>query len=243
MTDLRRDLEARRTDCSVLSENLFDAAAPFYDAWYEMPLGRLVDELEMDLIYGLAAPVAGERALDVGTGTGHFAFDLARRGLKVTGVDISGAMLNVARAKGESVALVTADAGDLPFEDSSFDLVLSVTNLEFVSQPEKALSEMWRVTCPGGRMVVAVLNAWSPWARARQREALEQDTPFRYAHFFAPREFVGKLRHYGPTRWNSSVFITPGGRGQRLAWALERTGRLVLRPFGALLVGRVSKMG
>jgi len=243
MNDLRRDLEARRTDSSGASENPFDAAAPFYDAWYEMPVGRLVDELEKDLIYGLAAPAAGERALDVGTGTGHFAFDLAQRGLKVTGVDISDAMLDVARAKGSRVTLVTADAGELPFADSSFDLVLSVTTLEFVPRPEKALSEMWRVTCPGGRMVVAVLNVWSPWARARQREALEQDTPFRYAHFFAPPEFIKMLRHYGPTRWSSSVFISPGGRGQRLAWALERTGRLLLRPFGALLVGRVSKMG
>jgi len=243
VTNLRRDLEAKHVSYARTGENPFEAAAPFYDAWYEMPLGRLVDKLEKDLIYGLAAPAAGERVLDVGTGTGHFAFDLARRGLKVTGADISGAMLDVARGKGEGVDLVTADAGELPFADSSFDLALSVTTLEFVSRSEKVLSEMWRVTCPGGRMVVAVLNAWSPWARARHREALEQDTPFRYAHFYAPREFVRMLRRFGPTRWSSSVFIAPGGRGQRLAWALERTGRLLLRPFGALLVGRVSKMG
>lgn len=243
MSGLRRELETRRLSSRGRSENPFDAAAPFYDAWYEMPLGRLVDELEKDLIYGLAAPVAGERALDVGTGTGHFAFDLAERGLDVTGVDISKAMLGVARTRGTTAALIVADAAELPFADASFGLVLSVTTLEFVSQPERTLSEMWRVTHSGGRMVVAVLNAWSPWARARRREALEQDTPFRHARFYAPREFVSMLRSYGPTHWSSSVFIAPDGRGQRFAWALERTGRLLCRPFGALLVGRVEKMG
>ena len=243
MTDLRRELEAHRVDSTGRGENPFDAVAPFYDAWYEMDLGRLVDELEKDLIYRLADVAVGERALDVGTGTGHFAFDLARRGLKVTAVDTSEPMLEVARAKEGTVTLIPADAGELPFADSSFDLVLSVTTLEFVSRPGRALSEMWRVTRPRGRLVVAVLNAWSPWARARQREALEQDTPFRQARFYTPREFVTMLHRYGPTQWSSSVFISPGGRGQRLAWALERAGRCLLKPFGALLVGRVSKMG
>jgi len=243
MKSLRQDLEARRAAPLEQTGNPFDGAAPFYDEWYEMPLARAVDAFEKDLIYKLALPLAGEKVLDVGTGTGHFAFDLARRGLRVTGVDSSEAMLDVARAKGRDATFVHADAADLPFADASFDLVLSVTTLEFVPAPQKALSEMWRVTRPGGRMVVAVLNAWSPWARARQREAIQQDTPFRYAHFYAPGELLAMLRWYGPVRWNSSVFISPGGRGLRLGWALERAGRLLLRPFGALLVGRVSKMG
>ena len=225
------------------SERAFDLVAPFYDSWFETPLGRVVDELEKDLLYRLARPKAGERALDVGTGTGHFAFDLAAKGLQVVGVDISRPMLASARAKGPAVRLVLADAAELPLADDSFDLTLAVTTLEFVARPDEALAEMWRVTRPGGRLVVGVLNALSPWAWARRLEARRRETPFSHARFYRPGEFVRALRRFGEVRWSSSVFIAPNGWGLGRAWTLERFGRRHLRPFGALLVGRVIKMG
>jgi len=89
--------------------------------------------------------------------------------------------------------------------------------------------------------VVAVLNALSPWAWARQRESKVQETPFSHARFFYPWEFVRLLSSLGPVTWNSSTFIGPHGAGQHWAWPLERTGRALCKPFGALLVGRVTK--
>lgn len=217
------------------------ALAASYDSWFETPMGWVVDRLEKRLIYRLARPRAGESALDVGTGTGHFACDLATRGLRVTGYDSSAAMLQVARAKDLGVHWQQGEAESLPFADGSFDLVLSVTTLEFVRDSDLALAEMYRVTAPGGRMVVAVLNALSPWAKARQREAAQQETPFRYAHFFTPAEFVTALRRFGRPRWNSSVFFLPSGLGMGLADLLEFLGRALCRGYGALLVGRVDK--
>ncbi len=241
------------------SERAFDAVAGLYDAWFDVPLGRTVDELEKDLLYRLAGlrPVQsrprdsgtpemaglrnGERGLDVGTGTGHFAFDLAAQGLTVVGVDLSAPMLAVARAKGSDAHLLQSNAAALPLATASFDLVLSVTALEFVADPEQAVDEMWRVVRPSGRLVVGVLNALSPWAWARHRESTTQETPFSHAHFFQPWEFVRLLRRLGPVTWSSSVFIGPNGRGLRWAWGLERAGRALCKPFGALLVGRVTK--
>ena len=129
----------------------------------------------------------------------------------------------------------------LPLASESLDRVLSVTALEFIDQSQQALSEMWRVVRPGGRLVVGVLNAWSPWAWTRRRESQDQETPFSNAHFYRPCEFVTALRRLGPVTWSSSVFVGPGGQGLRWAWRLERVGRVLLKPFGALLVGRVIK--
>jgi len=223
------------------SERAFDAVASLYDTFFDTPLGRTVDALEKDLLYGLARPQRGERALDVGTGTGHFAADLVSRGLRVIGADLSGPMLAQARRKGTRAHWVRGDAVKLPLASGSFDLVLSVTALEFVARPEAAVQEMWRMVRPGGKLVIGVLNACGPWAWARRRETRARETPFSHARFLSSREFVGLLRQLGPLEWSSSVFVGPGGQGLRHAWWLERLGRRWLKRYGALLVGRVEK--
>lgn len=223
------------------------AVATAYDSWFDMPLGRLVDALEWALIERLCRPQAGEVALDVGTGTGHFALRLVRRGLRVVGYDRSAEMLEVARKKSEAQSLAEGivwrqgQAEQLPFADGSFHLVLCVTALEFVGDRGRALDEMWRVTAPGGRMVVAVLNAEGPWGRFYRRQAQLDKTPFRYAHFFTAGELIGALKRYGAPRWNSAVFFGPHGPAWRLAWLLEWLGQHLARARGTLLVGRVDK--
>jgi len=218
-----------------------DETASSYDIWFEMPLGKAMDDLQKALIYHLARPQPGESALDMGTGTGHYACDLASRGLRVVGYDSSEAMLRVARAKDSPVIWQRGEAEVLPFTDNSFDLVLSVTTLEFVDDPARALSEMFRVVAPGGRLVVAVLNATSAWGKSYIREALQQNTPFRHAHLYTPNEFVRALSVHGQVHWNSSGFFTPSGRGARFANLLESIGQAFCRGRGALLVGRIDK--
>lgn len=218
-----------------------DVLASEYDAWFSTPVGQVADRLEKALVYRLAQPRSGESALDVGTGTGHWACDLARRGLRVTGCDSSEAMLRVARATGENVIWQQAEAEALPYPSDSFDLVLSVTALEFVRDPTRALDEMWRVVAPRGRLVVAVLNANSSWGWTYKRVAERQDTPFRHARFFSPAEFVAMLSRYGRLRWNSSVFFDPSGRDLAFADFWEKLGQTFCRGRGALLAGRVDK--
>jgi ubiquinone/menaquinone biosynthesis C-methylase UbiE len=223
------------------SERAFDSVAEAYDGWYATTLGAVVDSLERDLLYQIARPRAGETALDVGTGTGHFALDLTRLGLTAVGLDLSKPMLEVARSKEAGLCLLRGDASRLPLVGGRFNLVLSVTALEFIAERGAALREMWRVVRPGGRLLVAALNAWSPWAWKRHLEARRTNSPFCHAHFFQPSEFVSMLQQFGPVKWSSSVFIGPSGEGMRWAWALERFGRRFVRRFGALLVGEVAK--
>ncbi len=216
--------------------NPFDELAPFYDAWFALPLGAQVWALERRLLLRLAGPQPGERALEVGIGTGHFARAMVEAGLQVAGVDLSLPMLREAARKGLPAGLVRADARALPLAGEWFDLVYTVTMLEFVPEPERAIAAMWAAVRPGGRLVVAVLNAWSPWARRKA-------PPYDRACFFSPAALRQLLGRYGRVQWGSTVFFLPDGRLRRHSDSLEALGRWCLRPFGAFLVARVQKKG
>lgn len=230
---------------------LFDHHAAGYDRWYETPLGRVVDRLETELFMRMADPRPGERALDAGCGTGRLCGRLAQRGLAVVGVDVSAAMLETARrwtANQPGVDLVRADMQSLPFPSGGFDLVCAFTALEFVTVPETALRELWRQVRPRGRLVVAALNAYGAWARHRRRAAARGGGGLTaQARFFHPWELKAMLQKAtGEERvqWASTVFIPPrsGAALIGLSPAVDRLGRLFLRPFGALLVMRVDKI-
>lgn len=242
------------------------AHADEYDAWYETPLGAAMDRAQKRLVWRLARPQAGETALDVGTGTGNYACELARLGLQVVGRDPSEAMLAKARAKGCAVTWEQGSAEHLPYEDGRFDLVLSVTALEFMANAERALDEMWRVTARGGRLVVGTLNRASAWGELYAELARDEDSAFYGARLYTPVQFLALLARLGRERqqgggraarrtaarersvqrvrleWGSAGFLPPTGRGVAWAGLLEAWGRRLRRDRGALLVGRVDKL-
>lgn len=110
-------------------------------------------------------PTAGERVLDLATGTGWGSRVIAQRfpGARVTGVDIAEQMLEHASAAasrlGLPIAYLHGDAEQLPFADAQFDAVISTFGVMFASRPEVAAREVARVVKPGGRLVLAT---WPP---------------------------------------------------------------------------------
>lgn len=172
-----------------------------YDAWYETPLGRLSDRLEKKLVFSLIEIRAGEKALDVGCGTGNYTIELAKRGADVVGIDSSEYMLTFARQKVKKerlkANLQVADALNLPFPDQSFDLIVSNGLLCFLKEPGKALAEMNRVLKPEGRLIIGVLNRWSPWALFRRIKGLFKDTIYNQAHFMSPPELERIIKKAG----------------------------------------------
>ena len=108
-----------------------------------------------------AAP--GCRLLDVGCGSGQLALMAAKDGLRVTGVDIASNWVERARARAQAEDLVVrfeeADAEALPFEDASFDVVVSLIGAMFAPRPDVVAKELLRVCEPGG--TIAMAN-WTP---------------------------------------------------------------------------------
>jgi len=120
-----------------------------------LPLGpRLVGALDLD---------ATTRVLDVAAGTGNAALPAAQRGAQVTASDLTPELLDNGRARAEAEGLelewVPADAEDLPFEDESYDVVMSSIGVMFAPHHQAAADELVRVCRPGGTIA---LLCWTP---------------------------------------------------------------------------------
>jgi demethylmenaquinone methyltransferase/2-methoxy-6-polyprenyl-1,4-benzoquinol methylase len=102
----------------------------------------------------LARVGPGSRALDVATGTGDLALELSRRGAEVTGMDFAPAMLEIARGKAPGLTFEEGDALALRYPDGEFDAVTVGFGARNFADLDRGLSEMARVTKPGGRVVV-----------------------------------------------------------------------------------------
>jgi demethylmenaquinone methyltransferase / 2-methoxy-6-polyprenyl-1,4-benzoquinol methylase len=96
----------------------------------------------------------GSSALDVATGTGDLAIELARRGASVTGLDFSERMLELARAKDPRIEWVKGNALELAFGDGEFDAVTVGFGARNFADLDRGVAEMTRVTKPGGRVVI-----------------------------------------------------------------------------------------
>lgn len=106
-----------------------------------------------------SALTAGHRVLDVACGSGNTALAAARRGNFVTGIDIVDKLIDRARlraqAEGFAIDFLVGDAQKLPFEDNSFDYVLSSFGVMFAPDQERAADEMLRLCKPGGTIAMA----------------------------------------------------------------------------------------
>lgn len=110
-----------------------------------------------------AAIHAGERVLDVACGTGNTALAAAARGARVTGLDLTPELLEVAAARAlatgyPGIAWQEGDAERLPFPDASFDVVVSSCGLMFAPDQQRVAAEVARVTRPGGHIAI---QAWT----------------------------------------------------------------------------------
>ncbi len=155
-------------------------------------MGRLIRDYEGRLVLDMVGPQTGENILDAGCGTGIFTTDMVYAGADVVALDPSLPMLSRARQKmpGPTFRPVLGDMTRLPFKEAAFDKAVSVTALEFIPDVKRAVEELFRVTRPAGRVVVATLNKLSPWNRDRAKEGAKGHSLFRHAVFRSPEEVL-----------------------------------------------------
>gem|GEM_PF-161902 len=127
----------------------------YYDAYWQEK-GDRVDRQRLALLADWVA--AGERVLQVDGGPGWLAEMMLTRGAHVIMTDLSNVAVARAQARGVDARQCDIDASPLPFEDSTFDVVVSDSQLEHRFDPEHALDELTRVLRPGGRLILLLPN-------------------------------------------------------------------------------------
>ncbi len=205
----------------------------------EMNDGRR--EAWRELILSHAPRKAVLRILDIGTGPGFFAINLALAGHEVTAVDVTAEMLAYARCNAESygakVDFVLHRGESLPFEDASLDLVVSrnvVWNLEY---PAEALSEWARVLVSGGRMVYFDAN----WYLYLYDEALRIQKKAAEAAFRAKypiHNYAGDMPKARIRELEKAAYSLPLSREKRPEW-----DQRVLEKLGMRMVEIVDDIG
>lgn len=179
--------EIKKTYSSVSQEPERDFIFPTGRAWaedlgYPAELAN-VPETAVESFAGVANPwtmgrlSAGERVLDLGSGAGTdslVAAQMVGPTGRVTGIDMTAAMLDKARVAAagmgaKNVDFVEADAEQLPFADKSFDVVISNGVIDLVPDKDAVFAELFRVLVPGGRMQIADVTIQSPVSEEGRR--------------------------------------------------------------------------
>lgn len=179
------------------------AAAARYDAWFDTAWGTHAWAVESAAVLRAVGPLPGRRVVDVGCGTGRLLAALLAEGAVAVGADNDPGMLERAatRVRGR---VVRADAARLPLADGSVHAAVAVTVLEFTAHPASVLAEMARVTLPGGRLVVGVLNPRSAWGwtdRGRRGRAA-----WAGACFLPRTELLRLGRRHGRARVTGALY-------------------------------------
>jgi SAM-dependent methyltransferase len=137
------------------SQAYYDAFSTTYERRRFQGYHALIDDIEVDLASRYCTGVT----LEAGCGTGLILRSLAACSRHAIGIDLSAGMLKMARARGLDVIQSPIEA--LPFADETFDTVASFKVLAHVSEIERALAELARVTRPGGHLLLEFYNRYS----------------------------------------------------------------------------------
>jgi SAM-dependent methyltransferase len=191
--------------------------------WGKGDYPRMVETWLLPLGSALVAAAdlaPGARVLDVAAGTGNASVPAAQRGARVTASDLTPELLAAGQrrpeAQGLDIEWVEADAEHLPFEDGSFDAVLSAIGVMFAPHHQAAADELVRVCRPGG--TIAVLS-WTP-------EGMIGDL-FRTLRPFAPPPPPGAQP---PPLWGSEEHLR-GLLGERVELSTLRREVLEVTAF------------
>ena len=171
-----------------------------YDAVAEVYAKAFFDELsrkpfDRELLDAFAASVPRAKALDVGCGPGHVGRYLSERGMNVVGVDLSPAMVEIARRLNPAMRFEVGDMRGMPIGDRTMDALVAFYSLIHIAREEvpAVLTEFRRVLAPDGRLLLAVHGGTGTVSRS---EFMGEPAPFE-ATLFEKDELAALIRASG----------------------------------------------
>lgn len=213
--------DAPGSDREGTDRNLWEASAHSYDDWIADAFGEQY-AVNWDTLSRHMSPAL--RVLDVGCGPGGLSLRLARHCQAVWGVDVTAEMIAIAEGKlaaePANACFQQADACDLPFDDHTFDAVVSVNALQAMDQPDKALGEMRRVLRPGGELLL-IAYCYGDSSLSENNSLLDWAVKYR-----------------GKTIWHSFTFDQLVGLVQFRDFEVVEARRIWEKPVVAFLRGR-----
>jgi SAM-dependent methyltransferase len=218
-----------------------------YARWFASPLGQAYRASIEAVLRPWLQAAPHSLALDAGCGPILTFFDSFDARTRVLAVDCSLEMARAAQQRLElSVrpgAALCASIERLPFAAGTFELVLSVNCLEFVSDPRAALAELARVALPGAPAILGVLDRGGTWEWTRRLRAPFSRRPYYRGRFFSDPELVSTLRSAGweVQELRRAVRFPP--LSLPAAWYARLERRFPERLAGVILVRAVRRPG
>lgn len=166
----------------------FDRFCEDYDAWYSSSKGKLVGESELGAIRGL---LSGGLGLEIGVGSGFFASKL---GIEF-GIDPAESCLRKVRVRGVRAVLGVGEC--LPFRKNSFDFVLYVVALSFLTDLRAALKEARRVLRARGKVIACFIPEGSAWGKFYLEKKATGHRFYKHASFLRVKEVEELLDQVG----------------------------------------------
>ena len=192
-----------------MSRTFWDRAAGLYDLfeWSNRKVNTAARARVGELV------PAGARVLDCAAGTGEFSLAAAKRAGSVLCTDQSEAMLARARKKAarrglSNLQFAHRDITALSDPDGSFDAVIAANVLHLLPAPDEAVRELWRVTAPGGRLLLPTYLQGKVGAAYGAVIKIYHGVGFHYEHAFTPETYRTFLERLGLGR--ATVEIIPG---------------------------------
>ncbi|MDL2286486.1 methyltransferase domain-containing protein [Desulfococcaceae bacterium OttesenSCG-928-F15] len=205
-----------------------------YFAWRNLASPHDPMNLGKEILAELLAPRPGDSILDIGCGIGEILEYCRSLSMDTTGIDPSRAMLHYASERMENHAtLYACRAENLPFDDNSFNYACFFASLEFVSDPEKALAEAFRVA--KDKVFIGLLNPYALRGLSSRIQMLWGQGIYAHARFFSLWEILSMVRKLlgdVPVSWRSTGFLPQAIPG---AGFLDHLPLAKKFPFGAFM--------
>ena len=190
-------------------------------------------------LVAMAAARAGSRAVDLATGTGDIAYQLAEAGVDVVGIDVTRRMIELANAKAGAARrapfFMVGDMNALPFVDASFDLATAGYGLRNVPDLRAAIDEIHRVLKAGGTMLSLDFN--------RPSNSIVRAVYLAYLNIAGA--ILGWLLHRDPDTYRyipASIRNYPGAAGVARMFEAQGFERVECRPLlGGLMTIHIAR--